>query len=421
MRSRKRPLRLIVQLAFFSAAGVLLWPLLPWKAGPKVVAQASPFAAICSSLTLKSISAGMLLGWALAIVAFLKRRFFCRYVCPTGVLLEGASQIGIKKTTWWSRCPPLGKYIALLTFIGAAVGYPILLWMDPLSILSSAYSIRTAGSVTFGILAGLFLGILIMLNLVFGSVWCARLCPLGGTQDLLVSARSWFTDRRKSQAAQAGRDSGSITERTFLARRAILLGVAGVGLGLWARKIGASRGENAPLRPPGASEEHQFAGLCERCGNCIRVCPSRIIHPDTGLAGLAGLLAPAIQYEKEYCLEDCAACTQVCPSGALQAMDVDQKRRYIIGEALVDGSICLLVLGEKDCDACMRSCPFDAVRVHWDESRYIAYPLVDPNKCNGCGACEVACPTQGIKAIRVWRRTDLRMTIDDGKPRSRLS
>jgi ferredoxin len=88
------------------------------------------------------------------------------------------------------------------------------------------------------------------------------------------------------------------------------------------------------------------------------------------------------------------------------AADPDQKRRYVIGEALVDGSICVLALGERDCNACERSCPFDAVRIHWDEERYMAYPLVDVNKCNGCGACEVACPTADIKAIRVWRTVD---------------
>jgi ferredoxin len=64
----------------------------------------------------------------------------------------------------------------------------------------------------------------------------------------------------------------------------------------------------------------------------------------------------------------------------------------------------VLALGEMDCDACARSCPFDAVRIHWDEEQYMAYPVVDRQKCNGCGACEVACPTREVKAIRVWKR-----------------
>ena len=125
------------------------------------------------------------------------------------------------------------------------------------------------------------------------------------------------------------------------------------------------------------------------------------------------MLAPRILYEKEYCLEDCTACNRVCPSGALRELDLKLKHRYVIGEALVDGSVCVLARGERDCDACARACSFDAVRIYWDESRYIAYPLVDADRCNGCGACEVACPTNPIKAIRVWRRTDLQFTIAD--------
>jgi formate hydrogenlyase subunit 6/NADH:ubiquinone oxidoreductase subunit I len=125
-----------------------------------------------------------------------------------------------------------------------------------------------------------------------------------------------------------------------------------------------------------------------------------------GTAGLAGLIAPAVRYGRTYCLEDCRACTQICPSGALRELSLEQKRRYVIGEALVDGSLCFLALGTKDCDLCERACPFDAVHAYWDEEKYIAYPVVATDKCNGCGACEVACPTGTIKAIRVWRRAD---------------
>ena len=42
----------------------------------------------------------------------------------------------------------------------------------------------------------------------------------------------------------------------------------------------------------------------------------------------------------------------------------------------------------------------------WDKEAYESYPVVDPLKCNGCGACEVRCPTTDIKAIRVLKKTD---------------
>jgi len=83
-------------------------------------------------------------------------------------------------------------------------------------------------------------------------------------------------------------------------------------------------------------------------------------------------------------------------------LDLPEKNKYIIGEALVDNTICLVPLGKKECDACERSCPYHAIRIVWDEEQYCAYPVIDPKKCNGCGACEVVCPTDPIKAIRVW-------------------
>ncbi len=238
------------------------------------------------------------------------------------------------------------------------------------------------------------------LVLTSGQIWCARICPLGGSQDLLAAAGSLWKSKPDAAKTAAPVSIG------FLARRSFLMGAAGIGIGFWGERLGAARGEHAPLRPPGAVDEKHFTGLCIRCGNCVRACPSKIIHADTGQAGIAGLLAPTIRYEKKYCLEDCRACTQVCPSGAIREMDLKQKRRYVIGEALVDGSHCLVPLGRKDCDLCVRACPFDAVHIRWDEERYVAYPVVSTEKCNGCGACEVVCPTNDFKAIRVWKRID---------------
>ena len=123
----------------------------------------------------------------------------------------------------------------------------------------------------------------------------------------------------------------------------------------------------------------------------------------TGQAGIAGLLAPVVRYEKEYCLEDCNACTQFCPSGALQDLNLEQKNKYVIGETLLDASLCYLVRGVNDCNICVRSCPFDAVQIYWNEDLYVAYPVVDLLKCNGCGTCEAYCPTGETKAIKVWK------------------
>jgi ferredoxin len=403
MISRKRLPRLAVQLICFMGASALLWPAPFGKSGSKFVLQLSPFTAICSSVALRAIGVGAAIGLLFAAIALVRPRWFCRYACPMGLLIEGIARIGLRKTSWWARFPQIGKYAALLTLAGAVAGYPLLLWMDPLAIFSSFWSIRTSGIVTSGIAGTYLLIIIALLSVPFGLLWCARICPLGGTQELLASAGSLWNGWNRENAAE---NPGCTIPMVSVARRAFIAGAAGIGMGFIARRIGAARGEDAPLRPPGAVEEEQFTGLCLRCGNCIRTCPSRIIHSDTGIAGMTGLLAPLVQYGFKYCLEDCCACTQACPSGAIRKLNLDQKRQYIIGEALVDGSLCLVARGRKDCDACARACPFDAVKIYWDEDRYVAYPFINPDKCNGCGACEVVCPTGDIKAIRVWKRTD---------------
>jgi ferredoxin-type protein NapF len=405
MIGASRPLRRLIQMVCFAAALALLWPLPWWKSAPKLVVQASPVAAICSSIALRSIGVGTGIGLMSAIIAIWTRRWFCRYACPVGLLVEAASHIGFKKTSWWNKRPlQLGLILALMTVVSAGIGYPIFLWLDPLAIFSSFLAVRVAGSVLAVLLAAVLLCIVILLSLTSGAIWCACVCPLGAAQDVLAKAKKVF--QKKQNVVDPSSPASVFLARMLSARRAFLFGLAGIGIGLWAEKIGAARGESAPLRPPGAKKEKLFAGLCMRCNNCVRACPSKIIYPDLGQAGLAGLLVPILRYEKSYCLETCAACTQVCPSGALDSLDLKAKKECRIGEALVDGSLCLVTLGQKDCDVCVRACPYDAVRIHWDEEQYTAWPAIDTSKCNGCGACEVACPTRDIKAIRVWKNAD---------------
>ena len=410
--NRRRLHSVIVRLACSIIAIVLLWPLTPWEAGPRLVVETSPFLAICASIANRSIGLTAGVGIVFAVLSMLRKRLFCRFVCPTGLLLDGVSHIGLRKTSWWSKCPPLGQYASAITVAGALIGYPVLLWMDPMAIFAGPFAMPGASDLMSGLLAGSVLGCVLLVTLLMGSVWCGRICPLGGLQDQLAALK-WSVVRRSQSLLERISSPPRRRKRFAMARRVLLASTMGAAFGLWGRRSGLARAQTAPLRPPGALVEEQFAGVCIRCGNCTAACPTKIIRPDAGEAGLAGLLAPMIHYsDRDYCLEDCNLCTQVCPSGALQALDLEQKNRYIIGEALVDTSLCLLTLGKRECDLCLIACPFDAVEIVWDNDLYVAYPSVDPNKCNGCGACEAACPTEQLKAISVW--TLLQEVMPDG-------
>jgi len=393
-----RPPRLYVRLGCLVLAILLLWPFPSWLNHSGILVQASPFVVICALLAGGAFGIGSILGLGFSIIALARKRWFCRYICPVGLLMDGAAGIGLRKRTWWARCPSIGRYIALLTAAGAVAGYPLFLWMDPLALFNSAFSVCTATNILSGISSMAGLTILLLIALTSEDLWCARICPLGGTQELLAGIRSILGGSNKPEILKTRE---TLKVGSAFSRRAFLAIASGAGLGLLAEAIGRARAESAPLRPPGAIEEDKFTGQCVRCGNCIRSCPSKIIHQDFGQAGFAGLLAPVVLYVKGYCLEECNACTKVCPSGALKNLTLKQKHGYVIGEALLDASLCLLVRGVNDCDICVRSCPFDAVQIYWDEDLYVAYPVVDPLKCNGCGACEVYCPTGDVKAIRV--------------------
>lgn len=393
----RRVPRRVIQLTCFVGAVVLVWPVVPWAIAPRSFVEASPFVALASSIATRSISIGVLFAVIVAIASSFKKRWFCLYLCPTGFLLENASHMGMRKSNWWTKCPPVGRYVAILTLVGAVAGYPVLLWMDPLCIFSSPFAVNKATNPISVILVSLGLGVLVAGTLVFGMLWCVRICPLSGLQDMLFATRKALWTKLAATAP---------SQKFRVARRVFFAGSAGALLAVLARRVGAARYRKSDtlLRPPGAVPEDRFAGLCIRCNNCVHACPSKIIHPDTGReGGLAGFGAPVVKFDRdyEYCLETCNACTQVCPTGALAPLGLDAKNKFVIGEALVDNNVCLTALGKKECDACEQACPYDAVKIIWDEQQYNAYPEVN-DKCTGCGACEVVCPTNPVRAIRVW-------------------
>jgi Pyruvate/2-oxoacid:ferredoxin oxidoreductase delta subunit len=184
-----------------------------------------------------------------------------------------------------------------------------------------------------------------------------------------------------------------------------LLGGAGLaGLTRWLR-LGA---EVYPLRPPGAAPESRFPGLCVRCGNCITVCPQRILAADLGQSGLGGFLTPIVDYERDYCDEWCAQCTRVCPSGALRPMALADKRRLVMGNARIDKTRCLAWSQQRACMVCSEFCPYLAIRAR--EQQGVPCPEVILEVCRGCGACQKHCPALPQKAIRVQGLAQRRVT-----------
>ena len=342
------------------------------------LASLSPHLVAAGSLASKTVGAAALLGLPVLVFALLSPRWFCRNACPTGFLLDLLARRDVATPRHW---PPVGKWLLAATLGGAALGYPIFLWLDPLALFTGFLN---AWHKPISLAAGLVLPAILVFNYFAPRVWCRRICPLGAMQELLALPRRHRAAPMPSPHAQR------------LARRAFL-GVCAGAAGAALIKVAHGRA-TPPLRPPGALAEEEFVGVCVRCGGCGRVCPSHIIRQD--LRGVAGWLAPRLRFEDDYCREDCCRCGAVCPSGAIAKLSLPEKRRRVIGTAKVDLEACLLANGQE-CTQCINRCPFEAITISEGVGSESPRPLVNAVRCNGCGACEAVCPAWPKVAIRV--------------------
>jgi ferredoxin len=341
------------------------------------------------SLFLQSLLAGAHLvpfsafGLAVLLLVLWRERWFCRNVCPMGILCDAVSTLGRKGRTWES-VPWINRYLAIFGLAAALVGAPVLAFADPMAIFYGGWDILHTGMSVAAWVGVSGLVAVLSLNLLFPRLWCARLCPLGGLQILVWDIRRLF--RRAPATPSAGPAIG---------RRHLLVAASGLGLGFLARQA-AGAPEEKPLRPPGALPEEGLKTTCCRCGNCARACPSRIIDSSMEVRDPLGLLTPRLDFSRAYCLPSCDACGKVCPTGAIAPFDADQKSQLFIGNAKVRLDDCWVVKG-KECDRCVASCDYQAIRI--GGGIFEPVPEVDVSKCVGCGACAVVCPP-GVITIR---------------------
>ena len=166
---------------------------------------------------------------------------------------------------------------------------------------------------------------------------------------------------------------------------------------------GAKSGRNVvPVTPPGIRSRRQFLERCTSCGLCIAQCPQKVLVPSVDQYGLLRALHPVMDYDASWCLYDCTVCANLCPSGALCPLTVEEKHTTPIGLAHVDKDLCISYADGEHCGRCSRKCPAVAITMHApDVSGKGPYPVVDLNKCIGCGACQNVCPASPEKAIVV--------------------
>ena len=236
---------------------------------------------------------------------------------------------------------------------------------------------------------------------------CQAACPEGALKF------KFFPGKVGTKTNPAGTSRVDASRRKLVA--SFIGGVAAVPL---FRAGDAHEVKRSPfvVRPPGSLPEDDFLSRCIRCGQCMRVCPNNALHPTLLESGLEGLWTPFLIAKIGYCEPTCTLCGQVCPTGAISELTLNQKvgdeetPPNRIGTAFLDRGRCLPWAMATPCIVCEEWCPTSPKAIYLREEIAIdrqgnevsvKRPHVDPALCTGCGACEYACPVYDRKAIYI--------------------
>ena len=98
-----------------------------------------------------------------------------------------------------------------------------------------------------------------------------------------------------------------------------------------------------------------------------------------------------MSYERGYCRPECTLCSEVCPAGAIQVISKEEKSSTQVGHAVWVQENCVVLTDEVECGNCARHCPVGAIEMVMIEEDSLdsrTIPIVNTERCIGCGACE---------------------------------
>jgi MauM/NapG family ferredoxin protein len=205
-----------------------------------------------------------------------------------------------------------------------------------------------------------------------------------------------------------------LTRREFITSGLVGAATATVGLtGLNSVYGKPGPGQVAPnglIRPPGALPEMDFLARCVRCGECMAACPTNTLQPIWIDAGFMGLFSPALNLRRSYCSPECKMCGEICPTGAIRNLSLNERIWAKTGTAVIFREKCLAWEQQKSCMVCDEVCPYKAVEFRKEPGNPVPVPQVHEEKCAGCGYCEHYCPVQNQSAIVVTPMGAIRMS-----------
>lgn len=158
---------------------------------------------------------------------------------------------------------------------------------------------------------------------------------------------------------------------------------------------------STPIVPPGSLGIRHLTQHCTACQLCVSVCPNQVLRPS---ADLMKLMQPEMAYERGYCRPECTKCSEVCPAGAIRPITKADKSSIQIGHAVWVKKNCIPLTDGMECGNCARHCPVTAIQMvpsSPEDENSPKIPVVNVERCIGCGACENLCPARPFSAIYV--------------------
>ncbi len=223
---------------------------------------------------------------------------------------------------------------------------------------------------------------------------CLTVCPSNG-----ISFKGKTATLKKKRSAGVDWE-----KRKFVSQ--VIIYLAGItGIAKAQNKIIPKKLSTIPVKkintvsPPGSLSIKRFTDSCTACHLCVSACPPQVLQPSFLEYGILGIMQPHMNYNISYCTFECNICGDVCPSGAILPIKIEEKKLAQLGKAKFIKDNCIVYTENKDCGACAEHCPTKAVKMI--PYKNLRAPKITEDYCVGCGACEHACPTKPYKSIYV--------------------
>lgn len=141
-----------------------------------------------------------------------------------------------------------------------------------------------------------------------------------------------------------------------------------------------------PFRPPWAVPESDFDDTCTNCGDCIDVCPTRILSFGRGRL-------PVVDFSRNECTF-CGKCESACEADAL--IKQEKNEAWNLTVSILNNC---LSIQRITCRSCGDMCENEAISFRLELGGK-ATPTISMDDCTGCGACIAPCPSQSIQITR---------------------